>query len=104
MGLRSWIVNRESWIANRVFSIRDPRSTIHDLRRVEEAERHRFAALQANCATDPAGPQAGRRGQSQFVGNANLHFVDAITRTTRFAGSIERHKLEVDAVIVQEAK
>src|SRR5579884_3380620 len=68
----------------------------------EESEQRRIAAFEADRAAQAARPQAGRRGQRQFIGDTQLDFVEAKTRATRIIRLSRRYELEVDAMIEQQ--
>jgi hypothetical protein len=72
-------------------------------RRIEKAHQRRIALFQANCASNATGPQARRRCDRQLVGHAQFNLFDTVARTARLIDAIQRHKLEINAMIEQQA-
>jgi hypothetical protein len=93
---------------NRQYALRQPCGTPAVSRdrlangRFDETQERRIAAFEGNSATSSARPQSGRRSQRQFIGKAQLDFLDAQSPTARIIGLVRPHELEVDPVIEQQ--
>ena len=71
-------------------------------RRRQHPEHRRRQLIEADAQSAAARPHAGRRGDRQFVGDADAGLVQPQARRMKLVGLSDRGQLEADAVVGQQ--